>query len=69
MESKWNRKGRKKLWVYISLDLYEELERSANIRNVTFSKYINRALLRYTLEQNKYEDKQINVNKVDSEEI
>jgi hypothetical protein len=69
MQSKWERKGRKKLWVYIGIDLYNQLQADAQLRNMKFTKYINRALLRYTLEQNRYEDKQIDIVELDRKKI
>ena len=54
MNSKWNRKGKKKLWVEIPVDLYDKLIINCEKRNITFTKYINRILLRHTIEENRY---------------
>ena len=50
-----NRSG-KKLWVEIPQELYETLEYNAKKRNITFTKYINRILLRYSIKEESYEN-------------
>lgn len=49
----------KKLWVEISPELYEFLKNNAKKRNITFTKYINRVLLRYSIKEESYEDNKI----------
>lgn len=56
MIEKWIRKGKKKLWVDIPQDLYDQLQAHAKKRNLKFTKYINRILIRYVIEENKYEN-------------
>lgn len=46
----------KKLWVEIHKDLYERLQQCATKRNVTFTKYINRSLLRSLLRDESHEN-------------
>lgn len=41
----------KKLWVEIPPQLYELLKKNSEKRNITFTKYINRILLRYSLKE------------------
>jgi hypothetical protein len=55
MLNKWIRKGKRKLWVNIPEGLYDQLQLQAKRRNLLFSKYINRALMRYMIEENRYE--------------
>lgn len=50
MIKKYNRTG-KKLWVEIPHDLYDILNKNAEDRNITFTKYINRILLRYIIKE------------------
>jgi hypothetical protein len=50
------RKPRKRLWAYIPEDLHKKLRHNAQKKNITLTRYITRALLRYTLDQEKYED-------------
>lgn len=57
MDMKWTRKGKKKLWVDIPQELYDQLKNSSQKRNITFTKYINRILMRFILEENKYDYK------------
>lgn len=61
MDSKWKRNGTRKLWVDVSEELYEELQRIAHKRNIKFTKLINRILIRSVITENKYEDKQVDV--------
>lgn len=56
MDKKWSRKGKRKLWVDISEHLYEKLKNNSKKRNITFTKCINRILLRYIIEEEKYEN-------------
>jgi len=49
----------KKLWVEVPPKLYELLEQNAKKRNMIFTKYINRILLRYSLKEEFYEDDKI----------
>ena len=48
----------KKLWVEITPELYERLKECATNRNITFTKYINRSLLRSLLRDESYESYQ-----------
>lgn len=52
---KWKRKGMRKLWVNIPDIMYDRLKNHAQKRNVSFTKIVNRALLKYILEEDKYE--------------
>lgn len=61
MESKWKRKGTKKLWVDVPEELYEQLEKDAEKRNLKFSIYVRRILFRSTIVENRYEDQQTDV--------
>ena len=46
----------KKLWVEVQPKLYEFLQMNAKKRNLTFTKYINRALMRYSIKEEFYEN-------------
>jgi hypothetical protein len=46
----------KKIWCEVSRDLYVEIERQADKRNITFTKYVNRVLMRAVIEDNRYEN-------------
>jgi predicted HicB family RNase H-like nuclease len=48
--------GRKRLSVDIPIRLHESLTIVAKSRNITLTKYIIRALIRYSLNETKYED-------------
>jgi predicted HicB family RNase H-like nuclease len=50
------RKGRKRLWAYIPEQLHAKLQHNAKKKNMSLTKYITRALLRYMLDQEKYEN-------------
>lgn len=50
------RKGKKKLWVDIPHELYDQLKIGCQKRNIKFTQYINRILMRFVLEENKYEN-------------
>lgn len=50
-----NRNG-KKLWVEVPVELYDGLYKNSKKRNITFTKYINRALLRYLIKEELNED-------------
>lgn len=52
---KKERIGLKKLWVNVSASLYERIKEKSKQRSITFTKYVNRALLRYILDEEKYE--------------
>jgi len=52
---KKERNGRVKLWVELPKELYERLQRCAEKRNISFTKYINRSLLRSVIEEEKHE--------------
>ena len=45
----------KKLWVEIPEDLYNQLQINAKKRNITFTRVVTRALVRYIVEEFKYE--------------
>lgn len=62
MDNKWIRKGKRKLWVDIPEDLYEQVKLNAKKRNLNFTKYINRILMRYLIEENKYENQSTDVS-------
>lgn len=49
----------KKLWVEVNPDLYDLLKSNAIKRNIKFTKYINRALLRYSIKEELYENEQV----------
>ncbi len=46
----------KKLWVEIAPELYALLEDNAKKRNIKFTKYINRILLRYSIKEEWHEN-------------
>ncbi len=52
----------KKLWVEIHEELYDKLQECATKRNITFTKYINRSLLRSLLRDESYESNQETVS-------
>lgn len=53
----WKRKGRKRLQVDIPEDLHASLNVVAKKRNITVTRYVVRALMRFLLEESKYDDK------------
>ncbi len=59
----------KKLWVEISPEFYILLQTYAKQRNITFTKYINRALLRYSIKEELYEDNKTHVNETIVEKL
>ncbi len=50
-----NKSSLRKLWVNVNKELYEKITQRSQVRNITFTKYVNRALLRYVLDESKYE--------------
>lgn len=50
------RLGRKRLSVDIPYKLHESLQIVATSRNITLTKYVIRALIRYSINETKYED-------------
>lgn len=51
--------GRKRLAVDIPSNLHEAIKKIALSRNITLTKYVIRALIRYSLDETKYEDNAI----------
>lgn len=52
----YKRVGRKRLAVDLPIALHESLKVVAKSRNMTLTKYIIRALIRYSMNETKYED-------------
>jgi len=48
----------KRLSINLSDDLHKQLWKMAKRRNITLTRYVTRALLRYMLEEQKYERKE-----------
>lgn len=46
----------KRLSCVIPIKLHKQLKRIANKRNITLTRYVIRALLRYSMQENKYEE-------------
>ena len=58
----------KKLWVEVSPELFNRLERCATNRNITFTKYINRSLWRSLLRDESHETYQEGSDRTSSKE-
>ncbi len=53
----WKRNGRKRLQIDIPEDLHVSLNLVAKKRNITVTRYVVRALIRFLLEESKYDNK------------
>lgn len=58
-----NKRSVKKLWVEVHEELYDKLQQLAKKRNITFTKYINRSLLRSLLRDELHENSEKEFNR------